>query len=234
MYTKRYDGRKADEPRKMEAKVGVVKRADGSAMFSFGKTVAIAAVYGPRVMHPQRLQDSKKCTLRCNYDMLSFSVSDRKRPGPSRRSTEISMVSSNALSPVIDLDKYPRNVIDVYIEIIEANAGTRTAGINAASLALAHAGLPMKDLVTSVSLGKVGGKIIVDITKKEEDYEEKGQKDSTDIPVAYLPSQDKFSLLQLDGNINKKELKEALETSKKVCKKIYEIQKKALKEALKE
>ena len=48
MYTKRFDNRKFDELRKIDAKVGVIKRADGSAMFKMGDTIAIAGVYGPR------------------------------------------------------------------------------------------------------------------------------------------------------------------------------------------
>jgi len=47
---KRPDGRKVDEIRTMSAKVGVVPNADGSAMFQFGDTIAIAAVYGPKEM----------------------------------------------------------------------------------------------------------------------------------------------------------------------------------------
>ena len=89
-YTKRVDGRKFDEPREMEAKVGIIKNADGSAMFRFGDTLAIAAVYGPKPLHPQHLQNPRRGILRCNYNMISFSVPERKRPGPSRRETEIS------------------------------------------------------------------------------------------------------------------------------------------------
>ena len=72
----RPDGRKVDETRKMTAKVGVIPNADGSAMFSFGDTIAVAAVYGPRKMHPQHAQDPEKATLRCEYNMLSFSVKE--------------------------------------------------------------------------------------------------------------------------------------------------------------
>lgn len=234
MYTKRFDGRKEDELREMQAKVGVIKRADGSAMFSFGKSKAIVAVYGPRILHPQHLQNPIKARLKCIYDMLSFSVNERKRPGPNRRSAEISLVIEKSLSPVVQLKQFPQNTVDVYCQIIEANASTRTAAINAASLALAHAGLPMLDLVCSVSVGKIGGKIVVDLTKEEEDYEEKGIKDATDIPISYIPRLDKFSMLQLDGEISKEELIKALEAAKKVCKQIYDVQVKALKEFYKE
>ena len=71
---KRHDGRKNDELREMKAKVGVVPNADGSAMFSFGDTVAIAAVSGPKEFNPRNKRDPEKGTLRCNYNMVSFSV----------------------------------------------------------------------------------------------------------------------------------------------------------------
>src|SRR3989338_2070316 len=104
---KRPDGRKPSELRKMSAKVGVIPNADGSAMFSFGNTVAIAAVYGPRQLHPQHMQDPSRGILRCNYDLLSFSVYERKRPGPSRRSSEISKVTEWALLPAVYLENFP-------------------------------------------------------------------------------------------------------------------------------
>ncbi len=229
VYAKRFDGRKFDEMRKIEAKVGIIKRADGSAMFKIGDTIAIASVYGPRQLFPTFLQNPEKGILRCLYDMMSFSVSERKRPGPTRRSTEISLVTEKALLPALDLSNYPNTVVDVFIEIIQADSGTRCAGICAASMALADAGLPMKDLVASISVGKVGDKILIDLDKQEEDYEE----GSTDIPVAVMPRLNEVTLLQLDGNISKEGIKEALNLAKKGCQQIYEIQKKALKDKYK-
>jgi len=238
MVYKRPNGRKYDETRKIEAKVGVVKRADGSAMFAFGNSKAIAAVYGPRKLHPQHLQNPEKCVLRCYYDMAPFSVTERKRPGPSRRSTEISYVTTKALEPVLKLDSFPGTAIDVYILIIEADASTRCAGINAASLALADAGIPMAELVPSISIGKIGGAIVADLSKEEEDYkitkDGKEIKSATDIPFAFLPRADKISLMQLDGKISAKELKEAIVLGKKVSKKILSIQKRTLKKVKEE
>lgn len=227
---KRNDGRKILELRPMKAKVGVIPNADGSAMFAFGDTVAIAAVYGPRQLHPQHMQDPSTGILRCNYDLLSFSVSDRKRPGPSRRSQEISKVTEWALSPVVDLKSFPNTVIDVQIYIIQADAGTRTAGINAASLALAHAGIPMKNLVCSVAIGKLDKDVVVDLDKSEEDFE--GGEGPTDFPIARIANTDEFTLLQLDGKIQPEKIKEALRISDDVIQQIYEVQKKALKEVI--
>jgi len=224
---KRTDGRKVDEIREMKAKVGVVPNADGSAMFSFGDTIAIAAVYGPKKMHPQHQQDPEKGTLRCNYNLLSFSVTERIRPGPSRRSTEISKITEWALEPVLMIEDYANMVVDVHIQILQANASTRCAGINAAAIALAHAGIPMKDLVSSVSIGKLDKQLVVDVDKHEEDFKE--GEGSTDIPITFTNSGE-LTHIQLDGKITSKQLKEAIELARKSCKEIYEVQKKALKD----
>ena len=227
---KRDDGRKFDELREMKAKVGVVDNADGSAMFSFGDTVAIAAVYGPKKMHPQHQQNPEKGTLRCNYNMVSFSVEDRIRPGPSRRSTEISKVTEWALEPVLMIKDYPNMVIDVHISIIQASASTRCAGINAAALALAHAGIPMKNLVSSLSVGKIDKQLVVDVNKFEDSVFDEGEG-ATDIPFTFT-GDGKITHLQLDGKISKDQFMEAMNLAKEGAKKVYEVQKKALKESL--
>jgi exosome complex component RRP41 len=223
---KRPDGRKVNELRKITAKVGVVPNADGSAMFAFGDTVAIAAVYGPKKMHPQHSQNPEKGTLRCTYNMLSFSVNERIRPGPSRRSQEISKITEWALQPVVMIDEYASQVVDVHINILQANASTRCAGINAAAMALAHAGIPMKSLVQSVSIGKLDKQLVTDLIKAEEDWEE--GEGPTDIPIT-LTGDGKISHMQLDGKISPKQLKEAIQLAKESQKQIYDEQVKALK-----
>ena len=227
---KRPDGRKIDELRPMSAKVGVVPNADGSAMFSFGDTIAVAAVYGPKKMHPQHSQDPEKGTLRCTYNMLSFSVTDRIRPGPSRRSQEISKISEWAIEPVLMIDKFPNAVIDVHVNIVQANASTRCAGINAAVLALAHAGISMKDLVSSVSIGKLDKDLVVDVSKEEEDWED--GEGATDIPITFT-GDGRLTHIQLDGKIDSKQLKESIKLAREACKEIHDLQKNVLKEAIK-
>ena len=225
-YTKRLDGRKLDECRPMEAKAGVIKKADGSAYFKIGKTTAYAAVYGPRELYPRFKQDPTTGILRVNYNMLPFSSKGgRIRPGGNRRSKEISMVTENALLPVLDLKEFPNAVLDVFIELPQTDAGTRCAGICAAAMALADAGVPMKEMVSSVSVGTVDGQVLVDLNYDEEAYD----APVSDVPIALLNRTKEISLLQMDGDITEKQLLEAIELGKKACEKIHKVQTEALK-----
>ncbi|MCD6381757.1 MAG: exosome complex exonuclease Rrp41 [Candidatus Aenigmarchaeota archaeon] len=220
---KRLDGRLPNEMRPVTVKAGILRNADGSALFAFGKTIVVAGVYGPKPVHPRHLEDPERAILRTIYSMAPFSTEERIRPGPSRRSTEISMVVRKALEPVLFLEEFPKTMIDVYIEILQADASTRCAAINAASVALADAGIPMRDLISSVSVGKINGQIVVDIAGKEDEFGD------VDFPIAYYPRRKQITLMQMDGIITKDEIKEAVQLAIKGCEKIYEKQKESLR-----
>jgi len=210
---KRIDGREFDELRPIKTKVGVIPSADGSAMFETGGTRAIAAVRGPRTLHPQHMQDSQTGILRVSYGMMPFSCGDRIRPGPNRRSEEIGKVTEWALSSVVDLSGFPNTVVDVFVQIPQADAGTRVAGINAAALALAHAGIPMKEMVSAIGVGKIDKTLVVDLDKFE-DSEFHDAEGSTDIPIVLTSRTKEIALLQLDGKISVQEFKDVIELGK--------------------
>jgi exosome complex component RRP41 len=199
-----------------------VKNADGSAYIEFGKNRIIAAVYGPREVHPKHMAQPDRCVLRCRYHMSPFSTDTRKNPAPSRREVEISKVMREALEPAVMLEDYPRAAIDVFVEVLQADGGSRCAGITAASVALADAGINMRDIVSACAAGKVDGKIVLDINDVED------KEGSADMPLAYLPHLERVTLLQLDGILNQEEFNECLDKALQGCKMIYEIQRKAL------
>src|SRR5438309_4988581 len=113
--------------------------------------------------------------------MAPFSVSDRKRPGPDRRSVEISKVNSEAFSAIVFSEQFPRTSVDIFIEVLQADAGTLCAGLIAASVALAVAGVPMRDLVSSCASGKIEGVVCVDLNKDEDNFGD------ADCPMAIVP-----------------------------------------------
>jgi exosome complex component RRP41 len=221
---KRLDGRALNELREVDMKIGVVDRATGSALVRFGNTVAIAAVYGPRELFPRFLQQSEAGILRVRYNMAPFSVDDRKSPGPDRRSVEISKVIRSALEDVIFLEEFPKATIDVFVEILQADGSTRVTAINAASLALASAGIPMRDLVSACSVGKIDSELIVDLNGKEDNFGE------TDMALAMQGAEKNVTLLQMDGILTNQEFEKLMKFAKENCEKIYELQKKVLKE----
>ena len=219
----RIDGRTADQHRPFKVEAGVLNNADGSAYVEIGKNKVLAAVYGPRECHPRHLQDPTKAIIQCKYNMQAFSVSDRKRPGTDRRSIEISKITAEALENVVLTELYPRASIDVYIEILQANAGTRCAGLTAASVALADAGIPMRDIVPAIAAGKADGNVLLDLNKEEDNY---GQ---ADVPLAIVPSTDEIVLLQMDGNMTRAELDHGLDMAFAAAHEVYEVQRDALK-----
>ncbi len=221
---KRVDGRKLDELRPISIKIGVLKNADGSAEIRMGKNIIIAAVYGPRELHPKHRALPDRALIQCFYRMSTFSVNDRKSPAPSRREKEISMIIADSLSSVVLTEKYPRTTIDVYLQILQADGGTRCASLTAASVALADAGVPMRGIVASVAAGLANDKPILDLFDLED------QKGSGDLPLGYAPTLDEISLLQLDGVFTVEQFEESLDLAIKGCKDIFEIQRDALKQ----
>ena len=152
---KRLDGRTVDELRPLSFKIGVIENADGSAEIRMGKNIIIAAVYGPRELHPKHRALPNRALIQCFYRMSTFSVHDRKSPAPSRREKEISMIIASALTSVVLTEKYPRTTIDVYLQVLQADGGTRCACLTAASIALADAGVPMRGIISSVAAGLI-------------------------------------------------------------------------------
>ena len=218
----RLDGRNEMELRPIKIETNVLERADGSAFIEWGGNKIIVSVYGPREAYPKHTQDIDKAVIKARYNMAAFSVDERKRPGPDRRSVEISKVISEALSSAVMVEQFPRTQVDVFIEVIQADAGTRIAGLTAASVALAAAGIPMRDMVVGCTAGKIEGKIVLDLSKEEDNF---GQ---ADLPMAVLSRSGEVVLVQMDGDLSVEEFNQATDMILDATQRIAQIQRDAL------
>ncbi|MCP8313362.1 MAG: exosome complex exonuclease Rrp41 [archaeon] len=218
----RIDGRRADELRPLRIEVGVLKNADGSSYIEMGKNKIVVAVYGPKEVHPKHQALPDRSVLRCRYHMAPFSTDVRKPPQPSRREIEISKMIREALEPALMLEEYPRTAIDVYLEVLQADGGSRCAGITASAVALADAGITMRDMVVACAAGKVSGQVVLDLNDMED------KEGEADMPVAIMPNLNQVTLLQLDGMLTPDEFEKAFEMNINACRRIYEVQRKAL------
>ena len=219
----RHDGRLPDQLRPVRMEVGVLANADGSALVEYGGTRVVAAVYGPREAVPRHIALPDRAVLRCRYHMAPFSTQERKSPAPTRREVELSKVIREALEAVVLTELFPRTTIDVYMEVLQSDGGTRTAAITAASLALADAGIAMRDLVAGVAVGKVDGAIVLDIDEIEDNYAD------ADMPVAMAPNLNQVLLLQLNGVLSRDEFAEAMTLARRGIETLYRLQKEALR-----
>jgi exosome complex component RRP41 len=214
---KRLDGRDKNELRPIKMKVGVISNADGSAYLEWGNNKIYAAVYGPREVHPHHLAKPDRGVLRVFYRMATFSVFER------RREKEISMIITDCLEPVLFLELYPGTAFEVFIEVMDADGGTRCASTTVAALALADAGVPMRSLVSSVAVGKIDGQLVTDLSGVED------KAGDADLPCAITWFNDELSLLQFDGDMSIDELNESLLNARKALDDIHQLQLTALK-----
>ncbi|KAM0886122.1 hypothetical protein ACQ4PT_029893 [Festuca glaucescens] len=212
----RVDGRRPNEMRQLRGEVGVVSRADGSALFEMGNTRVIAAVYGPREIQNRSQQvNTKEALVRCEYRMAEFSTGDRRRkPKGDRRSTEISLVIRQTMEASILTHLMPHSQIDIFVQVLQADGGTRSACINAATLALADAGIPMKDIVTSCSAGYLCSTPLLDLNYIED------SAGGPDVTVGILAKMDKVTLLQMDAKLPMDTFETVMELATEGCKAI--------------
>ena len=218
----RLDGRKWNELRPVKMEVGVLKNADGSAYIEWGKNKIMAAVYGPKEVHPKHQVLPDRALVRSRYHMAPFSVDERKNPAPSRREIEISKVIREALAPAIIVEDYPRTAIEIWVEVLQSDGGSRVAGITASSLALADAGINMRDMVAGCSCGIIEDQVVADLDDKED------KEGSGDMPVAIMPNLNQVTLLQVDGIYSRENFKKAFELAVEKGRELYGMQREAL------
>jgi exosome complex component RRP41 len=219
----RHDGRRFDELRPIRMQVGVLANATGSALVEYGRTKVLAAVYGPREPFQKYMVLPDRAILRVRYHMAPFSTTERKSPAPSRREIELSKVIREALEDIVLLTEYPRTVIDIFVEVLQADGGTRVAGVTAASLALADAGIPLRGLVAGVAVGKINGVLVLDLDEVEDSMGE------ADMPIAGAPDLGLITLFQLNGVLTEEEVEKGLSMAWSAIEKIVAMEKEVLR-----
>jgi len=226
---KRVDGRRVDELRPIKIVARVLNDADGSAYVEWGKNKILAGVYGPSECIPRHDQSLYRAIVKCRYNMAPFSgAEEHGRSGPNRRSKELSKVIREAFENVIIAESFPKTQIEVFIEVLQSDGGTRCAAVTAAAVALADAGIPMKDMICACAVGKIEGEVVVDLGKEEDNFGE------SDMPIAFSPRTGDVLLFQMDGLLTKEELARGIELARGASEKIRAIQFEAIKKVYEE
>ncbi len=164
---KRPDGRKFDEIRPIEIEVGVLPRTHGSAMFKRGESQAltVTTLGSPSLGQLiESLEGEETKRYMHHYYMPPFSVGETGRLGwPSRREVGHGALAERALEAVIPSEEKFPYTIRVVSEIMSSNGSTSMASVCGSTLSLMDAGVPIKNQVSGIAMGKVGKTILSDI-----------------------------------------------------------------------
>ena len=179
----RPDGRAPDQLRPVAVELGFQEWAEGSVLFSMGRTkVVVAATVSEDV--PRWLRGTGRGWVTGEYSMLPRATQERtarevQRGRPGGRTQEIQRLIGRSLRAVTDLSRLGERTVTVDCDVLLADAGTRCASITGGYLALALAvrGLvergavpadPLIDTVSAVSVGIVGGVAVLDLSYEED------------------------------------------------------------------
>jgi ribonuclease PH len=175
------EGRRADELRPIELAPDFVEQADGSVLVSLGRTRVLCTATVEEGV-PRWLAGRGRGWLTAEYGMLPASTGSRTAREASEgrqkgRTIEIQRLVGRSLRAAYDMETLGERTVWLDCDVIQADGGTRTAGITGAWVALARAarkrGLPdPSELVAAVSVGIVGGEPRLDL-----DYEEDSTAD---------------------------------------------------------
>jgi ribonuclease PH len=179
----RPDGRAAAELRPIAYELGFQEWAAGSVLFSMGKTRVLCAATVSNEP-PRWLRGTGRGWVTAEYSMLPASTTERSprevnRGRPGGRTQEIQRLIGRSLRAVIDLDRMGERTITVDCDVLQADAGTRTAAITGGYLALALAvralgeervvpGDLLHDSVAAVSVGVIEGESRLDLCYEED------------------------------------------------------------------
>ncbi|KAI8823982.1 ribosomal protein S5 domain 2-type protein [Fimicolochytrium jonesii] len=224
----RVDGRRPLELRRVLTRIGVLSQADGSAYVEQGNTKVLAAVYGPREPVKRSGVQHDRAHMNVTYSLSSFSSGERRqRARKDRRLLEIGSQIKRTLESVVTVTAYPRSEIDVYLQVLQTDGGGLHAAINAATLALIDAGIPMTDYVCACSAGWVNNQAILDLNYLEE---------AADVPtltVGLLPKSGKITMISLESRLHVDKLEAVINLASDGCHQLKEVLDDAVRESTK-
>ena len=177
----RHDGRKSAELRPVEIIRGYTKNPAGSVLIRTGNTIVLCTASWVASV-PDWKKGKGGGWVTAEYDMLPAATNDRRRRNRTSidgRTQEIQRLIGRSLRAVVDLDALGENSIYVDCDVLQADGGTRTASINGAYIALCDAvsyarrnkliaGSPVREAVAAVSVGKIGGRALLDLDYRED------------------------------------------------------------------
>eukprot|EP00871_Galdieria_phlegrea_P004043 jgi/Galph1/463/GphlegSOOS_G5253.1 len=212
----RTDGRRPCEVRKINCQLGTLRRADGSCSLEMGNTSVLATVYGPRELSSR--QQSTSGVVYCEYSTATFATTERRKTRRGdRKSVEIASSIKKIFENVLITSSFPRSRVDVFVQVLQADGGERCAAINAVTLAMVNAGIPMKDLIVSCSAGFIENTSLIDLNRMETSVR------GPQVALAIYAHNEKVAMAHLDSRAPLETFENLLTVAKRGCLQVFDV-----------
>lgn len=150
----RLDGRRWNEIRNFAASISTQPSADGSSLVSMGNTSVVCTITGPREGRGQG--DRNNALVETEINIAPFAQQDRRSSRAARtdkRLQELQTTISQTFQSHLFTHLYPRSTILISLTVLSLDGSLLPSLLNAASLALVDAGVPMPSILSSISTG---------------------------------------------------------------------------------
>jgi len=155
---RRVDGRGTEDIRDITCEVGILARTHGSALFTRGETQALVVTTLGTVFDEQIFDDiegDRRENFMLHYNFPPYSVGEVGRTGTGRREIGHGYLARRSLEAMVPSKEEFPYTVRVVSEIMESNGSSSMASVCGGTLAMLHAGVPMKKPVAGIAMGLI-------------------------------------------------------------------------------
>ncbi|KAI9802454.1 MAG: hypothetical protein M1825_002839 [Sarcosagium campestre] len=222
----RLDGRRWNELRRTHAQVSTQAAADGSSYLEMGNTKVICVISGPAEGRRGGGGASSDAEIKVEIGIASFSTVDRKRRAKGdKRVLEMQATIANAFSSALFTHLYPHSTISISLHVLAQDGSLLAACINATTLALIDAGVPMSDYIVACTAGSTSPSSGAEdeATDPLLDLNQSEEQELPFLTVATLGASEKISVLVMESRVQLDRLESMLSVGVAGCRQVRSL-----------
>lgn len=221
----RLDGRRWNELRRIHAQISTQAAADGSSYLEMGNTKVLCTVTGPAegIQRGQRGGKDNEARVEVEIGFAGFSGIERRKRKQDKRTSEMQHTLSTAYSTLLLTHLYPHSTITINFHILSQDGSLLAACINASTLALIDAGIPMTDYLTACTAASSATSSDSDNTDPLLDLNNLEEQELPFLTVGTVGNEGKVSVLMCESRVRAERLEGMLAVGIEGCKSVREI-----------
>ena len=221
----RLDGRRWNELRRIHAQISTQAAADGSSYLEMGNTKVLCTVTGPAEGRQtgQRGGRDNEAKVEVEIGFAGFSGVERRKRKADKRTAEMQYTLATAYQTLLETKLYPHSTITINIHILSQDGSLLAACLNAATLALIDAGIPMTDYLVACTAASSASATESDVSDPLLDLNNLEEQELPFLTVGTYGKTDRVSVLVMESRVRMEKVEGMLAVGIDGCKRMREI-----------